>query len=38
MLHSQSVSHGTLIKDEALQMKERMVEAVPDLDGFHVSN
>ena len=27
-----------LIQEEALQMKERMVEAVPELDRFHASN
>ena len=29
---------GALIQDEVLQMKERMVEAVPELDRFHASN
>ena len=27
---------GALIQEEALQMKERMVESVPDLDQFHL--
>lgn len=29
---------SALIQEEVLQMKERMVEAVPELDRFHVAN
>ena len=29
---------GALIQEEALQMKERMVEGVREFDGLHASN
>ena len=29
---------GTLIQEEALLMKEKMIETIPELDRFHASN
>ena len=35
---TQKAISGALIQEEALSMKENMIETNPELDGFHASN